>query len=176
MGKIIKNGITFSSSSDSARNIKYDDKNTKLGAYTVQTAIEKLKAFVASLTLTAPKLVRSIDQMVDRNTNYVLISTMEIYQWVEDSIVPTGIYYKTTDNGSLFDLTEFNLEIAYSAGTESIESIKQVGKDESVTTTFEYDDEGNVQAILENDGTNVIKTSITYNENGTVSDITRKIV
>ena len=176
MPKIIKDGKTYSGSSNLAHNIKYDDENTKLGAYTVQTAIEKLKTFVTSLSLSAPKLVHSIDQMVDRTTNYVLISTMEIYQWVEDSITPTGIYYKVTDDGGLLDFSEFDLEIAYNADAGSIESIKQTGKEEQVTTTFEYDEEGNVTAIFENDGTNVVKTAITYNEDGTVSDISRKIV
>ena len=176
MPKIIRDGIVYSGSSSLAHNIQYNDENTKLGAYTVQTAIEKLKTFVASLSLSAPKLVHSIDQMVDRSTNYVLISTMEIYQWVEDSIVPTGIYYKITDDGGLLDFSEFDLEIAYNTESGSIDSIKQSGKEEQVTTTFEYDTEGNVSAIFENDGTNVVKTVITYNEDGTVSDISRKIV
>lgn len=176
MPKIVNNGIVYSSTANIASNIKYNDENTQLGAYNVQTAIEKIKTFVKSLSLTAPKLVQSISQMTDKTTNYVLISTMEIYQWIEGNIMPTGIYYKTSDENTLLDFSQFDLEINYNNETSSIESIKQTNQDGEVNTTFIYNDNDNIETILENDGTNVMKTSLTYNEDGDVTDISRKLV
>ena len=49
MGKIVKNGVTYSSSSDNADNVKYNNNVSNLDATNVQEAIDKLDESVDTL-------------------------------------------------------------------------------------------------------------------------------
>ena len=42
LGKIVKNGVTYSGSSDNADNVKYNNNASNLDATNVQEAIDKL--------------------------------------------------------------------------------------------------------------------------------------
>ena len=49
MGKIVKNGVTYSGSSDNADNVKYNNNVSNLDATNVQEAIDKLDESVDTL-------------------------------------------------------------------------------------------------------------------------------
>ena len=49
MGKIVKNGVTYSGSSDNADNVKYNNNASNLDATNVQEAIDKLDESVDTL-------------------------------------------------------------------------------------------------------------------------------
>ena len=49
LGKIVKNGVTYSGSSDNANNVKYNNNASNLDATNVQEAIDKLDESVDTL-------------------------------------------------------------------------------------------------------------------------------
>ena len=72
MGKIVKNGVTYSSSSDNADNVKYNNNVSNLDATNVQEAIDKLDESVdtlnSNLTQTEAK-VNNVDERLTAENN-----------------------------------------------------------------------------------------------------------
>lgn len=174
MPKIVKDGITYGSTSNIAKNITFDDDEANLKAFNVQTAIERLKKTIKNLSVLAPRIVDSISEMTDKSANYVLSSSKEIYQWVDGSLVPSGIYYKMSDTNAVLDFSEFDIELTYGEDG-AINSISQTSNETNIDITFAYDSaNGNMQSIMETDGSNKIKTTLGYNKDGVLSNISRK--
>ena len=61
MGKIVKNGVTYSGSSDNADNVKYNNNVSNLDATNVQEAIDKLDESVDTLNSNLDKTNQSLD-------------------------------------------------------------------------------------------------------------------
>ena len=58
MGKIVKNGVTYSGSSDNADNVKYNNNVSNLDATNVQEAIDKLDESVDTLNSNLSDLIK----------------------------------------------------------------------------------------------------------------------
>ena len=66
LGKIVKNGVTYSGSSDNANNVKYNNNASNLDATNVQEAIDKLDESVDTLNSNLGGMKFGIDS----NGNY----------------------------------------------------------------------------------------------------------
>ena len=83
MGKIIRNGIPYSGSSNSARSINYDNSNSGLEATTAQAAVDELN-----------KKIADID--VSGLSNIVYLTKAQ-YEALPDDKLTNGVEYRITD-------------------------------------------------------------------------------
>ena len=62
MGKIVRNGIEFSSTSDTANNINYDNSQSGLSAVTAQEAIDEVNENVSTLTESLEEVSEKLEE------------------------------------------------------------------------------------------------------------------
>ena len=97
MGKILRNGIEFSSTSDTANNINYDNSKSGLDAVTVQEAIDELSTnFTESLNSLKTKKITATTT-ASGNANLQLSN--------EDILIT--VFTNTTDSGSVILLVPY---------------------------------------------------------------------
>ena len=106
MGKIIRNGIPYSGSSNSARSINYDNTNSGLEAQTAQAAVDELN-----------KKIQDIDVSGASNIKYL---TKAEYDALPDSKLTNGVEYRITDANT--DSTKAR-NIAYDGSASGLEAI-----------------------------------------------------
>ena len=92
MGKIVKNGVTYSGSSDNADNVKYNNNVSNLDATNVQEAIDKLDESVDILN---SNLTQVQTQIVPTASIEIGETASKAYS-VGDFLVKDGILYKVT--------------------------------------------------------------------------------
>ena len=83
MGKIVKNGVTYSGSSDNADNVKYNNNVSNLDATNVQEAIDKLDESVDTLNSNLNRFGNlnvkstnngSLPNIIQRNGFYLIVA------------------------------------------------------------------------------------------------------
>ena len=93
MGKIVKNGVTYSGSSDNADNVKYNNNVSNLDATNVQEAIDKLDESVDTLN---SNLTQVQSQIVPTASIEIGETASKAYS-KGDFLVKDGILYKVTN-------------------------------------------------------------------------------
>ena len=83
MGKIIRNGIPYSGSSNSARSINYDNTNSGLEAQTAQAAVDELNKKIADIDVSGA-------------SNIVYLTKAQ-YEALPDSKLTDDVEYRITD-------------------------------------------------------------------------------
>ena len=104
MGKIVKNGVTYSGSSDNADNVKYNNNVSNLDATNVQEAITEVNGKLTT-ALPSESSIHSLDNKI-RIEEYqgglsILLSTDETKGWYAMLIFDQiGLsYVKNDSNG-----------------------------------------------------------------------------
>ena len=145
MGKIVKNGVTYSGSSDNADNVKYNNNVSNLDATNVQEAIDKLD--------------ESVDTLNGRLTQSFVEHEVGIY--IDESGISHKMYEKTVNCGALPDNSIKNIPfnstyskilsisgIAYSVHGHSVgipAAWKENRVSNALTACFVYVAEGQVR-------------------------------
>ena len=110
MGKIIRNGIPYSGSSNSARSINYDNSNSGLEAQTAQAAVDELN-----------KKIEDIDVSGASNIEYL---TQVEYDALPASKETNGVEYRITDANTNATVAR---NIAYDNSESGIEATSVQG-------------------------------------------------
>lgn len=106
LGKIVKNGVTYSGSSDNADNVKYNNNASNLDATNVQEAIDKLDESVDTLNSNLNSSLGSLFKIVSgQSTSF----NIEANSWIEANInisipsgyITIGIMNWSTNTGSV---------------------------------------------------------------------------
>ena len=146
MGKIVKNGVTYSGSSDNADNVKYNNNVSNLDATNVQEAIDKLDESVDILN---SNLTQVQSQIVPTASIESGETASKAYS-VGDFLVKDGILYKVTKAiaegdaltvGTNIDMTTVGGELSEKSNSTdrvqlSLDAVA-VGKDEDGNTVYE---------------------------------------
>ena len=141
MGKIVRNGIEFSSTSDTANNINYDNSQSGLSAVTTQEAIDELNnslnnktLWVKNLPLASPVEIdfTGCDKIAgyvncnDGSVNYRM--PFEIYKEYTDS-AERGFYFTHYQSSSKF----ITMQILVSKSSITINKKENAGTWSNIT-------------------------------------------
>ena len=147
MGKIVKNGVTYSGSSDNADNVKYNNNVSNLDATNVQEAIDKLDESVDILN---SKLTQVQSQIVPTASIESGETASKAYNQ-GDFLVKDGTLYKVTKAIAQGDSLTVGTNIVMTTVGGELSEIKPslsdkvqlsldavaVGKDEDGNTIYE---------------------------------------
>ena len=146
LGKIVKNGVTYSGSSDNADNVKYNNNASNLDATNVQEAIDKLDESVDILN---SNLTQVQNQIVPTASIEIGETASKAYS-VGDFLVKDAILYKVTKAiakddaltvGTNIAMTTVGYELSEKSNSSdrvqlSLDAVA-VGKDEDGNTVYE---------------------------------------
>ena len=125
MGKIVKNGVTYSGSSDNADNVKYNNNVSNLDATNVQEAIDKLDESVDILN---SNLTQVQSQIVPTASIEIGETASKAYN-VGEYLVKDGILFKVTNAIAKGDALTVGTNIVMTTVGGELSSIKSNSTD-----------------------------------------------
>ena len=152
MGKIVRNGIEFSSTSDTANNINYDNTLSGLSAVTAQEAIDEINGTVSNLN----------ENLGAHFLNITLSETtaVAVCKYIREN-VPTselikGYHFNAVVNGMDF----FSGHIYSDGGSTWWGTVQQRTNSVENSTLYKYFSSGGADSVLPFKGVKVIPITV----------------